>query len=333
MAACLEASPLNRSEVSSDAKWLIHMDIDNLRQTKLGGQIIDQIINKQLSDKKEQLKTAFNFDLDFTKINSLTIYGRNYKDKPDAIGVVMLKTSLKPQQILDTLIAQQTLAGKSGDMLKKIQDDSGTWYSMKDELLLHAPKEGLFLLSKSKQEIEKAKEVMAGKSANLTTSKSFTGYPAVPNAFFFLGMVEGFNIGESLPPQAKVLQMADGGRLVLGENKENFFLNISLRSKTAEGCTQIQQVAQGLLALVSLSQGQNAQLQQLLQATTVSATEKFVTLTTQFPVDKILGEIAKRVPKLAVQVKQDDADPNKKTAEVSVKVEKNSEKAEEENSK
>ena len=127
--------------------------------------------------------------------------------------------------------------------------------------------------------------------------------------------------------------MADGGRLVLGENKENFFLNVSLRAKTAEGCTQIQQVAQGLLALVSLSQGNNAQLQQLLQATTVSATEKFVTLATEFPIDKVLSEISKKMPKLSVQVKPDKNDPDKKNAEVSVKIGNESQKAEEENAK
>jgi hypothetical protein len=126
--------------------------------------------------------------------------------------------------------------------------------------------------------------------------------------------------------------MADGGRLALGENADNVFLNIVLKAKTADASKQIQAVAQGLLALVSLSQTENQDLMQLAQNTTVKSTENLVTLGLEYPVSNALEKLsllAKHISQEAGQgkafsgpkhkkhrsdVEKQDGEPKKKPA-------------------
>ena len=149
------------------------------------------------------------------------------------------------------------------------------------------------VLSKSREAVEKAEAVLNGKSANLSTGKAFSGFPETPKAFFFLAIAEGFNEDAPLPPQAKVLKMTEGARLILGENAGSLFLNLALKAKSSEVMTQMQQVIQGTVALASLSQPENPDLMQLAQSVKVSGDDKMVTVGVEFPVEKairLLGE-------------------------------------------
>lgn len=301
IANATHASPLQKDLVPSDAKWLIHVDLDQFRKTEVGQFVAKEVIEKQIAPQQAELKKSFNFDFDWTKINSLTAFGSDYKMQPDANGVLLIKTSLKPQLILDALLGQQTLVAKDSEgLIKKLSDGPGTTYAIKDNFFVSVLRDDVLMLAKSRPLLDKANKVIEGKSANLSTSEAFAGFPTAPKAFFFLGVAEGFNENMALPPQAKVLQMADGGRLVLGENASKLFLNLMLKTKTTEASQQIQQVLQGLVALATLSQSQNPEVMQLAQSLNVKSEKQFVTLGLEYPVSKVLDQlsaVAKNMPK------------------------------------
>ncbi len=91
-----------------------------------------------------------------------------------------------------------------------------------------------------------------------------------------------------------MLKMADSLRLMLGEADSKLFANLALRAKDAQVGQQIQQVAQGLIALVTLSKSDNADLQQLAQALKVSQKDRLVVVELALPVDKITQKIAEK---------------------------------------
>src|SRR6185369_11632247 len=136
----------------------------------------------------------------------------------------------------------------------------------------------LVVLSKSREAVEKAEAVLSGKSANLSTGKAFSGFPETPKAFFFLAIAEGFNEDAALPPQAKVLKMTEGARLVLGENAASLFLNLALKAKSSEVMTQMQQVIRRTVGLTPFRQPANADVMQLAQSVKVSGDDKMVTV-------------------------------------------------------
>jgi hypothetical protein len=93
--------------------------------------------------------------------------------------------------------------------------------------------------------------------------------------------------------------LADGGRVVLGENADQLFVNLALKAKTSEVVTQMQQVIQGLIAMASLGKPDDKDVMQLVQSTKVSATDKVVSVSVEYPVDKAIQRIDEQKSKIA----------------------------------
>ena len=134
--------------------------------------------------------------------------------------------------------------------------------------------------------------MLAGKAPALASGAAFGGFGDMKEAFFFLGVAEGFNAGNGLPPQAKLLQVADAGRIALGEDSTQVFLNLALRGKTPEVVVQMQEVMQGIIAIGSLSQPQDKDVAQLLQSIKVSTTDNFVNVRVDYPVARAIEQLA-----------------------------------------
>jgi len=291
-ATCV-GSPLKKEEVAADAKWLMHVDVDKLRTTKVGEYLMQQVLGSKLNELTRQ----FDFDLDWNKVSSLTAYGTDYGSKRDFDGVVLIRTDLDLRKPLDAAVEKMSKEdGKKPASVSKTQEGPVTTYSMKDSLFVSFQPGSPVIVGKSLNSIEKASGVLSGKSANLASTKTFSEYSKSQKAFFFLGAVEVFDPtqepagqshdGEEFNPKAKILKLADGGRVILGEDSNELFLDLSLKAKSADVVTQIQQVVQGMIALAALSQSNNQDLQQLAQSAKVSSAGKIVSLKLGYPADQ-----------------------------------------------
>lgn len=286
-------SPIQKEQIAADAKWLVHLDVDKLRSTTVGDYVIKQVLNTKLG----ALTRQFDFDLDWNKVNSLTAYGSAFQSKSSFDGVVLIKTELDLRKPLDAAI-EQTLQenGNKRPPIQKTQEGQVTTYSLKDNIFASFQSGRPVIVGKSLDSIRKAGEVLSGTSANLASTKTFSEFPKSQKSFFLLGAVKAFNPnpgfpdqggdGETLNPKAKILKLADSGRVVLGEDANQLFLDLSLKAKSAEVVTQIQQVIQGMIALASLSQLDNQDLQQLAESAKVSSAGTIVSLKLGYPADQ-----------------------------------------------
>lgn len=279
------AGPLASKQVSSDAKWLLHFDVDSFRASKIGANVTRELIDHEVEKKLKEAETELgaSIHLDIKKFASVTAYGTAF-DKGDANGVLLIETGQKVQPVIDSVI--QALAKKvpEGEKapVQAVQKEPYLLYSVGEDLFASVFESELLLLGKSREQVEKARSVLAGKSDNLTTAKTFSSFPAAPAGFFFLAVAEGFNEKANLPPQANVLKMAEGIRLVLGETADSLFANLALRAKDAEVTAQLQQVVQGMVALISLSQPDNQELNELARSLKVSTSENLVTVNLEY---------------------------------------------------
>ena len=293
VSTAVRADALENNQIPADAKWLLHLDLENLRKTQLG-----KFAMAHLDKALEEAKAAIKMDLRpvLQKVSYLTAYGDDYAKGPQASGVLLVKMDAETQKILEGLIASQMLAAKD-DSIKKVQQDASVLYSLKDELHLAIEPNHVVVVSKSQNQIEKARQVLAGKSPNQGKARAFSGFPATPNTFFMLAVAEAFNENSDLPPQAKILQMTDAGRIVLGEKTDKVFLELILRAKTKELVQQIQQVVQGMVALVSLSQVENPELIELANAINVTPQEKMVVINVEYSLAKIMNKLSEEMEK------------------------------------
>jgi hypothetical protein len=292
LAAPAFAGPIQRQEVAADAKWLLHFDVDKLRSTPEGDYLVKELADRILDEPKAALKREADFDLDFTKANSITAYG-DYSSN----AVLLVKTDLDIEKLVDAALAQMVKSNNilSWPVVDKSVRDGILTYTFPDHASLWIRPDKIVLFSKLASSTEKANDVLAGRSANLTSSPTFSDFPDGQKTFFFFGAAEGFNSFPDLNPptgtnnpKAKILKLTESGRVVIGQDADQVFVNFALKAKTPQVVTQMQQVIQGMIALASLTASENDDVQLLTDSAKVSATGNIVSLNLNFPADKAL---------------------------------------------
>jgi hypothetical protein len=310
------AGPLDKALVASDAKWVVHLDIEAFRASKLGGHIVTDILQPKI--EASPLGKKSNLSINLTNVSSVTAYGPTFEK--DGEGILILKTSADVKKDLDTLVGMASLSGDEEKMITMEQHAPFAIYKLKDNMLFTPMAGGTLVAAKSRQQLERAREIVSGKGETLAKTDAFKTFPDVPKGFFFLGMAQGLNDEVKIPAQAQVLREADGGRLVIGENERNVFVNLVFRGKNEESTTKIQQVMQGIVALVSMSQ-QNKEITELANSAKISGEGKNVSVTLHFPTVNAIERMDKHLKvnlhehEVGVELKVDAEDEEKKDGE------------------
>ena len=302
------AGPIDQTKVAGDAKWVLHLDFDAFRKSALGSHFVSNVLEPQIEAQEFLRSTTLSINL--TNISSLTAYGPNFEK--DGAGVLLLNTTAEVKKDLDTLVGMASLSANEKKDLTMVQQKPYPLYNLKDDVFL-APVAGTgILLSKSREAIERARDIATGKGDSLAKSGSFKEYADASGAFMVV-MAHGFNTMAKIPPQAQVLRETEGGRLAIGEKDKNVFLNLMFKGRDEESSTKIQQVLQGIVALVSMSQ-QNKDVTDLATATRIAGEGRNVSVTLQFPAAKAIQHVDKHV-KVNIKPTEDRPEADEKAVD------------------
>jgi len=289
-AVSVAAGPVQRNQVSADAKWMLHLDADAFRSTVLGGQFMTDVLDRKSAKAKEDLKAGLDFELDWRQIHSITAYGNQHSQHGDPKGILVIQTDMLVQPALERAIAKNI----PNLRVERVEYSPAPLYQLNGDPWVAFQPGGLVILSKARESVEKALAVLSGERANLTSTASFEGYPAAPFTFFMLGVAEGLGQDANLPPNAAVLKKAEGGRLVIGEKGDRLAVNLDVKTASPDVAQQIQQVLQGLLALGALSADQKPDLAALVQGASVTQNGAMVSVGVELPVAKVLNKIKEK---------------------------------------
>ncbi|MBI1176161.1 hypothetical protein GC207_01840 [bacterium] len=284
------ASPLQRSQVSANAKWLLHLDVDALRKTQLGSNLLKRVVDEAGEDLKEDAHIDLPAILKNT--SSVMAYGTDFKSGKDGKGVLIWQGSKEIEQIASGFLVQQAEATKAGSgNVKLVREGAEPVYAFGDDMNIMVRPGGGLVLGRSIDQIDLATKVLEGKASSLQTKDTFKEYSPLPGGFFFLALADGFAKEAQVPAQASVLKLTDGGRLALGETNGKLRLQLSLKAQSKEVTQQIQQVVQGILAVATMTQGDNPDLQNLIRDTKVSVEGQRVSVDLSVPVETALKQI------------------------------------------
>jgi hypothetical protein len=285
------AGPLDKKQIAADAKWILHLDVDTFKAGKVGSYFINEVLDRKTAKMKEDLKAWLNFDLDWRKIASITAYGSTFQPQNDSSGLLLIKsTGLETQKALEQAMANNN----PGLRVQKLESSPEPLYCLNDQGYVGYAAGGVMVVGKTRETVKKGLGVLSGARPDLASSSTLSGYPAAPAGFFFLAVAEGFGAQAQIPPKAAVLKQAEGGRLVAGEKQDRLHLNLDIKAASADVAQQVQQVAQGLVALASLNASQNLDLQLVAQGTKVNASDKLVSLALELPVADVIKKIAEK---------------------------------------
>jgi hypothetical protein len=278
------ASPLPTQQIAADAKWVVHLDVEQFLKGKIGTHLLKNVVEPQVAAPKEQLKSQLGFDLDWNKIESVTAYGSGYQPDQDTTGVILIRSRLDLKGALDAALTKEV----PGMNVRKTGDAERAIYSLNEGAFAVFESSGTLLISKYKEALDRAGSVLRGSSPNLTGTSTLSGYPDAASGFFLIALADGFSQHAELPPTAAILKQAVGAQVVLGETGDRLRLAVNVKAATADAARQIQQVAQGLLALASLNAAQNADFKVLTEAASITAAGQVVTLGAEVPVSSVI---------------------------------------------
>jgi hypothetical protein len=303
------AGTVPREQISADAKWVVHLDVDALLGTQLGKFVGRELVDPKASKLSAGLKQQFDLDLDWRQIHSLTAYGTDFKEPAKANGVVLVRSGLDVGGALATVFEKLQANGGGAEVpLRKVQDQPFPIYSFQDSVFGAALGPDLFALAHSRAQLEKAQRILSGQAANLASTTSLPDRAGQPSGFLTVAIADTAAAGAGLPPQARLLKDALGAQLVAGEKSDKLFVNAALDAKDAAVAVQLQQALQGIVAFAQLSELENKELKQLAQAVKVSGNEKTVTLDVQVPVTDVIDKMGKPQKKRRAQAQKPAAD-------------------------
>ncbi len=293
--------------VGADARWVLHADFNGLRDSVLGRELIEKAEEMQ----EGALRNVVNVDLPkvLATIGSITAYGSNLATDPKLIdGTLVIQGTADLGKIVESLLLQANLADPN--KVKEVTDlpfaayaiaSGGPGTEAASEVIIAFPPEPVVLISKSRPQLIKAREVMANPSQSLARAGStplarLLG--GTRNAFLFAAsVVPSSTLFPENAPQARILQMASSAALAFGEDGSDTFARAELKATSEDLAVKLAKILEGMMAMLSLAETSNESLSQFLNSTRVARTGDTVTLDLAYPSARVLEMMANLGPK------------------------------------
>lgn len=287
------AGPLQPAHIAADARWLVHLDTEALLATTVGQTLAREALDPKLAEVASALKFHLNFDFDWRRIRSLTLYGWEYGGPERLRGVLLVDTDLDLVAAFERALQKQAEWGRAQDGdLQLLEGGPQPLYCIKEDLYVALQPGAPAVMGKARRTTLRARSVLVGGAPNLHTAPGLANLANAGPGEFLLVAAEGFGAAAPDAPQARVLKMADTLRFSLAETAGQLQAALTLGARSAETAQQMQQVIQGMTALVALSQTDNADLQKLVSGLRASVNDRQLQLSLTLPAADVAAKIA-----------------------------------------
>jgi hypothetical protein len=298
-AASVPAQPggYNPAIVAADARWIVHADLNSLRSSQLGKELISTL-EKAQTDATEGL-VGINIPKLLATVGTLTAYGSNLSADAAALdGTLIAQGTADLRKIVESILLQGTL-GKP-EVFSEVADLPFPAYAIAEpnapagqgtKLVIAFPPEPIVLVSKSKAQLIKARDVFRGAAPSLAKVRAPLQKFAstADGAYLFAAMiVPSEPLFPEKAPQTRMLQLASSGALALGERGSDTFAQAELVASSERNADKLAKIIEGMMALLSLSETSDRQLAEFLQATAITRDKDFVRLRLAYPTARLL---------------------------------------------
>ncbi len=292
LSAVALAGPLQPAHIAADARWVIHLDLEALLATTVGQTLARESLDPHLAKPTADLKRFLDFDFDWRRIRSISVYGAEFGGPPQLRGVMLVDTDMDIAAGFEAALRKQAEWGRAADGdLQRLDADGYPLYAVKEVLYVSAQPGAPVVLGQTRRTTLRAREVLVGGAPNLNTAPGFLAFIQGCSPGFLVAAAEGFRDQIPVPPQAQVLKMTEALRLTLEEADNRLHAHLALNAQSAEVAQQIHHVVQGMLALVALTQAQNEELQTLARGLQVALDGRQINLRLSLPADLVAGKI------------------------------------------
>ena len=282
------AGPLDSGDVSSSAKWVIHLDGEALWASELGAQLMEIAHAPELQAKLGAIKMLFGTDL--TKdIHSITLYG---PDGNDTQAVALVKGRMDRQKLVSlAVLSPRYEKMTAGESVIHRWGDGG---DKKTQYMGFASDDKL-VMSQSRSVVEKALDVLAGKAGSAAGTERFSAIKRGPDKAFLVACAEDLSHMTRGQAHAAMLQRSSELAICVGQTGGFFDAKLQLQTDSPEAAVQIETMGRGILAMMQFQEDKFSELKPLLAGCSLESRDKRVEFAFRYPLDKLMLMIKSRI--------------------------------------
>jgi len=294
LAGLLQAEPLQPKQISAEAKWVVHFDVDAMRTTIFALKAAEKV-RQHFPDAEwhlDRVRAEWMFD-PCTDIHGMTFYGDRLV--PDT-GVVLVHVNIDQKVLLEKAKqAPDYRVSKYGNY------DLHTWTHAKGskhqrDITGAFFGRDLIVFGGSTAEVMAALDVLDGTKPNLTAKSSPLAAPVPPGATF-VARVVGL-ADAKLPCKSPVVKQLDAVSLALGESQGESFFAAEMRVKKAELAEQMRIAAEGLRAMAMIAAADDQQAQEMIKALKISSSTDMVGAEWRFSAEELWNRMEKECERM-----------------------------------
>ncbi len=281
---------LDPSIVPAESRWVVSLDLDRVRASLLGQELLDLIELPEFG-RSDVASLRPDPQKILATISSVTAYGSTFsKDPKQMDGVLILQGTADLRKLAEAYIAQATVS--TPEAIQTLKDLPFEAYQLPNNVTFAFPKEPIVLLSQSPAQLVKALDVfrhhkgsLARMPSPLTALLPKPGNTSLVAACIAPGADE---LADGDGPQARVLQMANAGSLAVGTDAQTTTAQIALVANSPELAEKLQKIVQGVAAMASLTETDDKQLAEFLRSVNVTRDGNRVSLHLAYPTEGIV---------------------------------------------
>ncbi len=283
---------LDQKIVGADALWVMHLDLNAMRDSTIGKELITQAMGLQaMMMQQQKLPVQVDIPKLVSAIGSITAYGTNLSQDPNLVdGTLILQGAPELRSMVEGMVIQANIAEPA--KVAEIKDLPFDAYSLEGQLVIAFPKEPIVLVSKSKAQLLTAHKVSRGEVASLAKAKNspLTGLVRNQTGAFVLAasVVPSAEFFPADAPQARILQMAKSASVELGEEGRQTFAHVKLLAASDDMADKLMKILQGITAMISFAETNDKYLAEFLKSVTVSREKNTVTLHLAYASERLI---------------------------------------------
>lgn len=259
LAGAALAGPLNKRWVAPDAAWVVHIDVEAVRGSTLWSFVNEHKAGAGIDlSGLEEFKAQTGLD-PFRDIKGVTVYGA--APGPEEC-VAVVETTAAVDGALEKLLEKErslTKGNEGGYTIYTWTEGEQTKYGCvrpgagpDDRIVLAAPAKERLLAA-----IRQIESPAEGKSTALATM------PRTGSMLY----VSGTGLGKLRDPECSmILQKMEAVRVDVGEAGGDVYAELAVTTPTSEDATNMQQTAQGALALAQMCAAGEESMKPLMNA-------------------------------------------------------------------
>jgi hypothetical protein len=266
------AGTLDPGTVAADAKWLVHLDFDALRESKVAQHAREAILTRpRVKEILAKVQEATGIDLE-KDLHGLTAYGSGFKPRS---GVVIAYVHIDRDKLVALMKTRPDFKSTTDDDLDLYSWTEGNGDRKHEVVVAFPKKDRVAVIAGSAEQVMRAIAVLRG-GRGLSSSSPLIG-DAPQEGTILRAAVAGLGEAE-LPVKIDMLKRIDHVSLLAGENDGTDFDHIRITTTDDETAKQLKSIAEGIKSMIDLRLDKEPDLKKTVDATTIEQNDKTISI-------------------------------------------------------